>query len=235
MAELKLTKKQENKISMFKDLETVLDNNVSIIDRIPQLKDSTDKFKNLITDISNKAVIKNTVLKGSVITKTNKRIELETAILESASALSAFGSKTENEIIKAISHTTSSSLDKSRDTDLINKANSILDMMVQNETALVSYAVSSDDIEKLRNCIAAYKNSSAVTSGSKTESLLINKSLQELFQEGMHILEFEIDKMVDSLKSKEKNFYDSYYAVRTIKNLGIRHRKLPEVNSPGIN
>lgn len=41
----------------------------------------------------------------------------------------------------------------------------------------------------------------------------------------MDILDKEIDRMVDSLQTKEKNFYESYYAVRSVKNLGLRHRK----------
>lgn len=41
----------------------------------------------------------------------------------------------------------------------------------------------------------------------------------------MYILDNEIYSMVNLLKTKEKNFFDSYYAVRSVKNLGLRHRK----------
>lgn len=225
MSNFKLTKPQENKLSMFKDLESVLDRNKIIIDKIPQLSDSTVNFKNIISQIGVKAVMKNTVLKGSVITKTNKRIELESAIVENASALYAFGSKTENEMIKAIANITFSSLDRLRDTEVINRANSILDAIVNNSAALVAFSIADSDIDNLRNSIGNYITSSSETSGSKTDSMIITKSLQELFRSGSHILNDEIDRMVDSLRTKEKNFYDSYYAVRSVKNLGIRHKK----------
>lgn len=236
MSVYKLSKRQENKYSMFMELETVLDSSKSIVERIPQLNDSTSKFKNIILEIGQKAVSKNTVKKGTVITKTVKRLELESAILEYSSALFAYGSKSENEVTKAIAHVTSSSLDKLRDSEIINKANSILNQLTENASALESFDVKQADIEKLGNCIRNYKNSGIDTSVSKTESLLLTKTLQELFNSGMHILEFEIDKIVDSLKSKEKKFYDSYYSVRYIKNLGIRHKKQAEnitpVNTP---
>ena len=225
MTNFKLTKPQENKFSMFKDLESILERNKSIVDRIPQLADSTAKFKDVISQISIKAVMKNTVLKGSVITKTNKRIELESAIIENSSALYAFGAKSENEMIKAIANVNVSSLDRLRDTDIINKATSILDAIVNNSDALSSFAVTVEDINNLRNCINNYRSSSSETSSSKTDSMIITKSLQEFFQTGTYILNDEIDKIVDSLKTKEKNFYDSYYAARSIKNLGIRHKK----------
>lgn len=228
MPEIKLSKPQENKLSMFRDLETVLDRNRIIIERIPALSDSVSKFKNVIEEISNKAVMKNTVLKGAIERKTNKRIELETVIIENAAALSAFGAKTENEMIKAIADVSPSSIDRLRDTEVINKAKSILDIIVANASALVSYSVSPEDIEKFRTSIENYRISSTETSGSKTDSLIINRTLQDLFRYGMQILSKEVDKMIDALKNKEKNLYDSYYAVRTIKNIGIRHKKIPE-------
>lgn len=228
MPEIKLSKPQENKLSMFRDLETVLDRNRIIIERIPELSDSVTKFKNVIEEISNKAVMKNTVLKGAIERKTNKRIELETVIIENAAALSAFGAKTENEMIKAIADVSPSSIDRLRDTEVINKAKSILDIIVANASALVSYSVSPEDIEKFRTSIENYRISSTETSGSKTDSLIINRTLQDLFRYGMQILSKEVDKMIDALKNKEKNLYDSYYAVRTIKNIGIRHKKIPE-------
>ncbi|MBK8983691.1 MAG: hypothetical protein IPM38_15580 [Ignavibacteria bacterium] len=52
-----------------------------------------------------------------------------------------------------------------------------------------------------------------------------SEEIKEFFQTGMDILDKEIDRMVDSLQTKEKNFYESYYAVRSVKNLGLRHRK----------
>lgn len=236
MPEIKLSKPQENKFSMFRDLETVLDRNRIIIERIPELSDSVSKFKNVVEEISIKAVMKNTVLKGAFISKTNKRIELESVMIENAAALSAFGAKTENEMIKAVAGISPSSLDRLRDTEILNKAKSILDIIKDNSSALASYSVTPEDIEKFKTCIENYRTSSSETSGSKTDSLIINKSLQDLFNYGMQILSNEVDKMVDALKNKEKNFYDSYYAVRTIKKLGIRHKKQAEnitpVNTP---
>lgn len=231
MAELKLTKLQENKFSTFEDIETVFDGNSEIVAGIPELADSVAKFKNVISDISAKAVKKNTILKGTTQTKTNKRITLEAAVIENAAALSAFGAKTENEIIKAIASVSQSSLDKMRDTEIVNKAKTILNALTDNSAAMESFAISPDDINNLRTCIADYKTSSTDKSGSKTESVVISKTLRELFQNGMDILEKEIDKMMESIRSKQKNFYSSYHAVRKIKNLGVRHKKLPESKS----
>ncbi|HMS65390.1 MAG TPA: hypothetical protein PKD83_09085, partial [Ignavibacteria bacterium] len=158
-------------------------------------------------------------------TKTIKRIELESAILETSSTLFVLGTKTENEVIKAISHVTLTGLDKLRDMEVINKANSILNSLTENESALVEYGVTADELAKLRNCIANFKTSSIEKSGSSTESIMITQSLRELFSGAMDILEKEIDKFVDAQESRNHEFHSSYYAVRSIKNLGIRHKK----------
>ncbi|MBK8382102.1 MAG: hypothetical protein IPL16_09450 [Ignavibacteria bacterium] len=58
MDEIKLTKLQENKLSTFRDIETVLDRNKTVVDRIPQFSDSVMRFKNVISEIALKAVKK---------------------------------------------------------------------------------------------------------------------------------------------------------------------------------
>lgn len=228
MAEAKLTKLQENRYTTFIDIDTVFERNSSIVSRIPQLADSVANFRSIISDISNKAVIRNTILKGTSLTKTVKRLELEAVIIEVSSALFALGHKTSNEIIKAIGNVTPSLLDRMRDTEVINKANSILNTATENEAALEPFGLTAGDLSRLRSCISNYMASSTEKSGSKTESVVITKTLKELFQNGMDILDKEIDKIVNSLQTKEKNFYDSYYAVRSVKNLGIRKKKVTE-------
>lgn len=228
MAEAKLTVPQENKFSTYLEIETVFDRNNHIVSKIPQLSDSVTNFKNVISDISLKAVKRNTVTKGATENKSLNRIGLENAVVEISSALYALGYKTTNEVIKAISNVPPSTLDRMRDTEVVNKANVILNTASENEEALLNYGIDAEDIAKLRNCIAGYKTSSTDKSGSGTESKVITKTLKELFRNAADILDNELDRMVDSLQTKEKNFYDSYYAVRSVKNLGIRHKKQPD-------
>ncbi|MBK9331648.1 MAG: hypothetical protein IPM96_04385 [Ignavibacteria bacterium] len=225
MNEHKLSKVQENKLSTFIDIETVLDRNSSIVTEIPALSVSVLDFKKVISDINSKAVRRNTVRRGASETKTLKRIELENTTVELASALYVFGHKNSDEVIKAIANIPPSLLDRMRDTEVINKANSILNTVTEKADDLTSFGITQTDIARLRSCIENYISSNINKSGSHTESVVITKTLKELFQTGMDILDKEIDRMVDSLQTKEKNFYESYYAVRSVKNFGLRHRK----------
>ena len=112
MAESKLTKQHENKFSTFMDIETVLDRNNEIVNRIPALSDSVANFKQVIRDITIKAEIKNSVQKGTSETKNVKRFELEEVTMELSSALLALGNKTNNEVIKAIADIPKSALER---------------------------------------------------------------------------------------------------------------------------
>jgi len=228
MAEAKLTVPQENKFSTYIEIETVLERNNHIVSRILQLADSSANFRSVISDISTKAVKKNTVTKGATETKSLNRINLEKVVVEISSALYAYGHKTTNEVIKAISNVPPSSLDRMRDTEIVNKANVILNTVTDNQEALINYGIDAEDIDRLRNSITGYKSSSSEKSGSTTESKVITKSLKELFHIAADILDNELDRMVNSLQTKEKDFYDSYYAVRPVKKLGIRHKKQPD-------
>ena len=231
MNELKLSKSQENKLSTYIDIETVLDRNTKIISDIPEFAATTAIFKQHISDINTISVKRNTIKKGASQTKSIKRQELESITIELASGLSVFGHKTSNEVIKAISNVSPSHLDRLRDLDIANKAVTILNTLKQNENELSPYGISVNDIASLENCIDEYKSSNIEKSGSYMESKVITKSLRELFQNCMDILDNEIDGMVNLLQTKEKNFYESYYAVRSVKNLGLRHRKQADPDS----
>ena len=232
MADAKLTKLQENKLSTFVDIETVLDRNEAIVKSVQQLADSTAEFKNLIKDINNKAVRRNSIKHGTSEAKSVKRTELENVTVELASALYVYGLKSSDEVVKAIANVPKSSLERMRDSDVINKAGAILTSLKENEEALPHYGINSDDIKRLSDCIESYIDTNTEKSGSHMESKVITSSLRELFQRCMDILDREIDNMVNSLQTREKNFFDSYYAVRTVKNLGLRHRKPSDPPQP---
>ena len=226
-----MSKAQENRLSTFIDIETVLNRNSDIIAGIPAFAESTANFKQLISVINSSSVKRNTIKKGASQTKSIKRQELESITIELASGLSVFGHKTSNEVIKAISNVSPSHLDRLRDLDIANKAEAILNTLKQYENDLASYGITESDISALETCIDEYKSPNIEKSGSYMESKVITKSLRELFQNCMDILDNEIDGMVNLLQTKEKNFYDSYYAVRSVKNLGLRHRKQADPDS----
>ena len=226
-----MSKAQENRLSTFIDIETVLNRNSAIIAGIPAFAESTANFKQHISEINSSSVKRNTIKKGASETKSLKRQELESITIELASGLSVFGHKTSNEVIKAISNVSPSHLDRLRDSDIANKAAAILNTLKQYVNDLAPYGITENDIAALENCIEEYKSSNVEKSGSYMESKVITKSLQELFQSCMDILDNEIDSMVNLLQTKEKNFYDSYYAVRSVKNLGLRHRKQADPDS----
>lgn len=227
----KLTKPQENKLSTFEDIETVLDNHSEIINRIGEFAVTKTEFSSVISAIRQKAVLKNTITRGVTEAKSAKRIELENLILKNSATLYVLGQKKGNEIIKAVSKITQTELDRVRDSDIVNKANSVLNLMESNITQLESFGKNAGSIEELRSCITEYQNSSRNKSASVSEKSVLNISLRELFAKGMSIIVNELDKFVDSLKSEEKDFYNKYYSVRSIKNLGIRHKKPQENKS----
>lgn len=231
MEQIKLTKPQENKLSTFEDIETVLENNINIINNIPEFVNTKNEFNNVISNIRDKAVRKGTVTKGITQTKTVKRIELESVIIESSSALYILGHKKSNEIIKAIAKVNQSELDRFRDTEIVNKANAILHTMEENSDELANFGKNTDDIQKLKTSIQNYKNSTVEKSSSTTEKTVINVSLVELFKRGMELLENEIDKFAESKKTAHRDFYISYFTVRSIKHLGVRHNK-PVLTQP---
>ena len=228
MDQVKLSKQQENKFSTFEEIETVLNSNSQFIDTIPEFVISKAEFSTIVSGIRNKAIKKNTVIAGVSAAKSIKREELESVTRELSSVLFIYGKKNNNTIIKAIADIKQSDLMRMRDTELLNRASSLLETIEGLPSGLDAYGKKSTDIDALRNCITNYHNSSTEKTNSSVEKYSINFTLKDMFKKGMDILDSEIDKFVNSFKKSNPEFYTSYYSVRSIKNLGVRHKQAPD-------
>lgn len=227
MDQIKLTKQQENKFSTFEEIEAVLNTNSQFINTIPEFVISKTEFSAIVDSLRNKAIKKNTASVGMTTDKSLKRNALESITKELAAVLYIYGKKNNSSVIKSIADIKQSDVLRMRDTELLNRASSLLETIESLPAGLDAYGKKNTDIDELRNCISNYHNSSIEKTNSAVEKYSINFNLKDLFKKGMDILSSEIDKFVDSFKHSNPDFYTSYYSVRSIKNLGIRHKTVP--------
>jgi hypothetical protein len=228
MSESKLSKSQENKLSTLIDLDQVLERYSSTVEGIPAFAESVRNFRELLSAIRESSVERGTVLKGKTLAKSTTRVELENAAVEAAAVLFAFGTKKGDAVVTAVADVTPSTLDRLRDTEVLSRAIALQRSIAERIDLLADYGFSGDDMERFNQRITRFESSNEEKSSSASRKKYLTKSLGELFQTGFMMLDTEIDMFVNSLRTKDKTFYDSYYGIRSVKNLGIRHKKLPE-------
>lgn len=230
MENLKLHKSQENKYSMFLTLAAFLTTKESVVNLISEFKNSFEDFKDVIHQLEEKALRKNTSVAGKTEAKTSHRTELEDALTEVAAGLKAFGSKKKLHDVYAIANQiTKSFLEKIRDSELAIQVNKITELTEANAAEISEYGVSSDMTENLKNKKKLYvdaMDNKSVGVSSRSEA---GKSLEELFAEAFHIVSNELDSFANNLKSKQYEFYKEYYAARKIKRIGVRHIKTDNI------
>lgn len=226
MENLKLTKSQKNRYSMYLSLIALFTSRDSIVNLITEFKNSTVSFKNIVARIEEKAVRKTTAVSGKTEAKSDHRDELENALVEVASGLKAYSSKNKiHDVYSISSRMTKSFLIKNRDTEVPNKAKIIVDLAEANAAQLADYGIGANEIADLKSKRETYLTSMDDQSTGVTSKSEAGKTIFELFKDANKLIKNELDSFADELKSRQYEFYKEYYEARKIRNLGLRHRE----------
>jgi hypothetical protein len=133
--------------------------------------------------------------------------------------------KGDNEL-KARSNLRKYLLQNSRDTKIIQIAESVYETATHEAADLVIYGVQAETLTDLSKQIQDYK----LAFGDREQSVAHRKTarltLQDLFREADAILRNRLDRLMESFKTTHPDFYGAYHSGRRVKNLaGVRHTK----------
>jgi uroporphyrinogen-III decarboxylase len=117
---------------------------------------------------------------------------------------------------------------KKKDGDLVIFASEVAALANQYKASLTDYAVVEADITKLTELIEQTKKEMPVPEAKYSDKKAARAELEKLFDETSDLLEEQLDRAVDSLRSKNDTFYQAYYFSRNIKNIGVRHESAPQ-------
>lgn len=136
-----MTDNQENKLSMYEAVNTVMDNNSTIWSTMAATSDISTKVKSIITDIQNLRQIQVLDTKGITVNKATIREQLTEATLKLSRALAAYASMNNNyELLGEVNYT-QSAFNKSRDNILFDLATLIQNKARLYETELADFII----------------------------------------------------------------------------------------------
>ncbi|HVN48033.1 MAG TPA: hypothetical protein VMU30_04345 [Bacteroidota bacterium] len=128
-------------------------------------------------------------------------------------------------IAPALPPTTRTLLRKLRDTALPDKAEEIAKLADANMPALAAANITADTITALRAKAAAYLDAIGARESSMGKRKGARTSMEEDFDEMDEILDEELDPAMELVRTSNPEFYNAYYALRPVKNTGVRHEK----------
>ena len=204
-----MNKREENKYTMYKAVEKILDDNISII----------NKFKEALNNLS---AIDNqylTITKGASDKKKNSEKQLIKYLINISSALYVYGRKEGNEDLMSVSKINKSMLKKVRDTGLLQIAKAIYQKANENKDNIKDYGISDTNITDFNSILKAYDESLSSMESRGAQSKAARKTLSDEFNNVDEILKEDIDKLARILNDKNPVFYEDYKSSRVIKDI----------------
>lgn len=218
-----MNKTFSNKNRMFQTVAEVTETYKSVWETVPIFVIIFTEFKALLAKIMTTAQAAGVDLTGVTAGKNTNLDSLAVLVYEFCSNLALFAIRSNNPGLLAKVSLSEYDIKKKKDGDLIIFANEVMGLANQHKASLTDYAMDEADITKLSELIALTKKELPVPEAKYSDRKTAHAELEKLFGETTDFLEEQLDRAVDTIRSRNATFYNAYYFSRNIKNIGIRH------------
>jgi|WetSurMetagenome_2_1015567.scaffolds.fasta_scaffold140043_1 hypothetical protein len=215
----------ENRLTMFRAVETLLDNNTAKTAGITVFATRFAEFKDVVLQIVEKEEQRTNATAGMTADKKAKRDDMVEDAAVLAAKLKALGSDTNDDRLIQMGDLKRSDLAKMRDTQLIPTVQGLVNIADANAASLIAYGVTAAMIAGLSTKMNSYNTAL----GSKESSFSVKgaayTALNNLFDSADNILVNKLDNLMEGFKKDDNEFYNQYKIAREIHDIGVRHEK----------
>jgi hypothetical protein len=229
-----MTDNQENKLTMYEAVQTLLDANGDKTAGYSAFAGAVGRFGSTVDAIKGKSTELEGAGMGKVAAKNQAEDELVGALIPIASALFVHAGASKDPELKQKADISETDLRRVRDTELVARASSLLKTANQYASALGDFGVTAAKLAECQSKIDAFNSSIGQRESSAAERVGARANLLELFDVADRTLTEELDRLIELVRGSETQFYNEYFAARVIKDLGTRHRPAQATGSkPG--
>ncbi|MBI3365892.1 MAG: hypothetical protein HY033_13420 [Ignavibacteriae bacterium] len=227
-----LNKTQENKLTMYEAVLSLMGSNGTVVTGVPALKEAKDSFDATVQQIKVKGRERHEATAGKTATKQQAEDALVASLMEIASALYSFAWKAGRNDVKEIADVTETKLRRMRDTELESRAKSIHEKATADASGLANYNITAEKISNLQGRIADFGSALGERESSAAGRTGLTTTLTTLFDQADEILAEDLDRLMETVRDANNDFYNTYFSARVIKDTGIRHKKAEPAPPP---
>lgn len=207
---------QENTVAMCETTLAFLDRNSGVWSGTAAFVTAVSDAKAGVKAIRDAAGSQEAPIVGTTDEKGQVRGDLEDRILEIADQLSALASKTANMDLGAKVEMTRSSLDRLQDDNLVQTAQRVSTEATANLDALAVYNVTAADVTALDSARTTFDSLRNAPRTAISERKGTTMTLPEVIRSARSIFRNQIDKLMTKFRKSNPEFYQGYFAARTI-------------------
>jgi hypothetical protein len=219
-----MNKNHENKLTMYLAVASVLDANAALTAAIPALSPAIGGFLRAVNAIKEKSKEFDLVATGKTVAKLEAEEFLLDELMPAVHAAFAYGNVAGETVLAEKVNVSESTIRNLRDTEIIVKANGLLDVISSAVQNLADYGVTPETVTAIRTKIDAYELALETKESSYSVRTSANQALHEAFDAADLILNTRIDPLMEQFRKKEPEFYNAYTQARWIKSLGGGHK-----------
>ena len=214
----------ENRLTMYEGLLTLLQENMDKINTIGGFSEAVTGLAAVIADVKAKSAEVDRVSAGKTTGKYDAEDALVSELIPACSALYIYGRKQNNAEIKERVSTTETKLRRMRDTELAAFGLAMADLALANIKGVAAFGLTEDKVNSLRAKAQAYNTAIGAKESSVADRKGARGAMNDLFDKADDILNEELDRFMEMLRSTETEFYNKYFAARVVKDTGVRHK-----------
>jgi hypothetical protein len=217
-----MTQEQDDITTMFETTNGVLDTNNAKWNTIPAFADAVTRAETGTVAIREKSG--DQAQTGDAEAKAAARLDLEDRALHIADQLAALASKTGDHNLAAQVDVNLSLLDRMADSDLLTATRRISTAAAANSAVLDSeYKITAAELTALSDAIKLFDKLKTAPRDAVVNRKVATLALPDAIAYVRGIYRNELDKMMTRFKKSDPDFYNAYFAARTIVTRATTH------------
>ena len=211
-----------NRVTMFKTVDAYLDQNNTVWNGMALFVDASQAFKTKIAAIDT-AAQKQEAPTGATADKASARETLEDVLFLMCQALSVLGHSGNDNDLLALTNLSASDIHRLTETELSNRAATVLVEANARKPALATVQVTQANIDEFDQAIQNFNAAKAAPRTRTADRVAQTQSLSELIREVNEILRNQIDPLVNLFRRTNTDFVAGYKAARVIVDRAASH------------
>ena len=211
-----------NRVTMFKTVDAYLDQKNAVWNGMAPFVASVTAFKTKLSDID-AAAQRVEAPSGATVDKTGARDDLEDVLFLMCQALKVLGHSSDDNDLFALTNLSASDIHRLTESELSNRAVSVLAEANARKTALATMQVTQANIDELGQAIQDFNTAKTAPRTDTADRSAHFKSLAELIREENDILRNQIDPSVNLFRRTNPEFVAGYKSARVIVDRAASH------------
>ena len=214
-----MTKREENKLTMYKAVTGTLKNNKEKTASIPAFATVEEQFVAALNKIETVHNKHQSVAKGAAQQKGVNEDDMIDELVTLGSVLYVLAVQKGDIALQEATKVTESDLKKKRDAELATEAKNLFNIAEDNGSELANYGINGNKLKAIGLQIETYADALESTETVAAEKTAARQGLGEAFDQADHVLKNMIDPLMEIFHASDSDFYNQYFSARVIKDL----------------